>query len=242
MKRALKYAPPGTPFQVNQRTKRIERTLREHAAELRWCADREDRLAAKIEAARIAGKPIDDGHLMQAWDRGGYCTRYSITKLVGFTPTQLMNDSATRDQLFEMLWGPRITSRSQATRRVKPTPVPQASHPTAPAAPALPDPIAAAVAIVRSARGEDIDWSREPLTERERRIRAVYLEGVSIFKLIALEMHLFSIGKEIASDLRAARDRAQREADEHSDARDRKRLREAAETVDAGEDYGDQAA
>lgn len=251
MKQRPNFAPPGTPFQVHQRTKRIERKLRHYAAELRRKADRIDRHAAKIEADRLAGKPIDRGLIMRAWDSGSYCVRYSVVSLTGLKPAGLLSDEATRDALVEMLFLRVIKSAAQlvvepatqppAGQRVIQLPSRAPAVDPAPVTPAPADPVAEAVAIARSARAQDIDWSQEPLTDRERKVRALFLERADPFTLLRINIELLLRRvrgrRELlpASDLQAALDRNRREAKELRRARDNGTFREIGDEIDGEE-------
>ena len=57
-----------------------------------------------------------------------------------------------------------------------------------------------AEAIVRSARADEIDWTREPLTERERRVRVAILDRVRRDPIL---VKAFALYRPAASDLRA---------------------------------------
>jgi hypothetical protein len=266
--RAPQFVPTGTAFQVEQRTRRVEKSLGDYAAELRWRADRADRLAAKIEANRLAKKTIDTGHIIRAWDWGAYTARYAICKLVGLVDTAYpLENEENRNKLLGKLdprWAyyyqhghmpgaaptlvaPLSTGAPSLelprSASILPISQPERVGTDQPALPKLPaDPIAAAVAIARSARAEDIDWSKEPLTERERKVRALFLARTNQLKILALECDLRIRRLEgdrlakPASDLQAAIDTYERRRHERQQAENRAEMKRIGDAIDAGEE------
>ncbi len=95
-----------------------------------------------------------------------------------------------------------------------------------------------AIAIALSASGEVVDWSREPLTERERRIRARYIEHATStwagkVQLILLVLAVQGRGR-VASDLhRVARQMAENAKRSNAQA-ERHRINRAIEDLDDG--------
>jgi hypothetical protein len=74
-------------------------------------------------------------------------------------------------------------------------------------APTGPGALAEATAIARSAACEEIDWNREPLTERERKIRWRVLENMTAFQVMALHLRRMPLRRNdppVASDLERA--------------------------------------
>lgn len=141
-----------------------------------------------------------------------------VRKLCGF------EGYAEKWQVIDTLsGGPRPSSATKATPETAPQLEPSAAAVAAgtalrslvddcldgnlPASP--PDPFAQATAIARSAAGEEIDWSREPLTEYERRLRAKFIERDLSRTLLcgwAIEAEVRALRrtrKPVASDLAA---------------------------------------
>ncbi|GAC1405662.1 MAG: hypothetical protein NVSMB64_10680 [Candidatus Velthaea sp.] len=219
------FVPRGTPFQQQQRLRSIERQLVGEAARMRGNAANLDSLRSKIEATRLSGEPVKRellSRIVRTETRPG---SYYIAKLVG-------SKSSTYEAIIDAMW----------PQRHAPTPAPMPIQSFAPGGSraALPvaspaDPLTEATSIVRSASGE-IDWSREPLTDRERRIRAKFIEqqseqrsGGSI-PYIAMRLRLDS--KPVASDLREADAQSRRILKEEIAGYERRNVAEAIDALD----------
>ncbi len=103
------------------------------------------------------------------------------------------------------------------------------------------DPIIAAEAIVRSASGHAIDWMREPLTERERKLREAIIARIlaeDLFPVSTLRGLCPGYGVKLAGDLSAALALANRQLDEqnaqYKARQNREYLEQAQRDVDAG--------
>lgn len=84
-----------------------------------------------------------------------------------------------------------------------------------------------AEAIVRSARADDIDWTREPLTERERKVRLAILSRVQTDPLMVMAFGLYY---PPASDLEAML----KEVHDRGEANMARLVAQAKAEVDAG--------
>jgi hypothetical protein len=216
-----RWTPAGTPFQVEAWTKGLERSLAFSARALRRRAAYLDRLAAKIAGDREAGAIIDNGHVFQASDRSDRA-KYYAAKLAGLSRYD-------RNALLEAVF-PSTARRSDPA----PSPTPGAIF-------ANVDVVGQAVALVRSAACEDVDWTCEPLTESEAKVRQRYLErrlgsplGPLVLRLEARALELR--GKSVASDLA----KALREASQRIDADDR--ARKCQELLEIRDELDDEAA
>jgi len=244
----LRFVPSGTPFQVEQRTRLLAKHLRRDAARLRRDAARMERVAAKIEENQAAGHIITANLIGKAANEG--VGLYAAYQLVGL-PVY-----GGRDAIIDRLYGPppHVVAAADV-----PSPAPQprlassfiepVGEPPAPeeATIAKADAVAQATAIARSASGTEVDWSREPLNERERKIRARWLEenlktsiGCSIITLT--EITHWCRG-HAACDLTAAAKRA-KSLSEATDQVERQRVfQDIADELDRerenGEDGGD---
>jgi hypothetical protein len=107
------------------------------------------------------------------------------------------------------------------------------------AEPAKADPLADAVAIARSAALEDIDWSREPLTEREAAARKRWLQkklempnddGHVAIRMVDLVLTLR--GHHAASDLKEAYETINRRQNQELQRRERAEFEEIATELD----------
>ncbi len=96
-----------------------------------------------------------------------------------------------------------------------------------------------AIAIALSAKGEVVDWSREPLTQRERKIRARYLENELADLHGRVRLGCMADIMEL-KHVRVARDLAEaaRRADEEIHQQNERARREAIER--AIDDFDDQ--
>jgi len=189
----------------------MAKRARRDADDLRRKAGKIDFLANKIDAHRAAGTAPDEWLLCRMLDvpcAGGY-----VKKLYGF------HWLATYDEV--VCWLHDLPRRSDAAALVT------SQQPAAvPDVPVAIDAVEQATQILRSARGEEVDWSREPLTERERRLRAKWIEEhlADPMLTIALDCHARDIRlrrKPVASDLAAAAEEAQRIFEREREERDR---------------------
>ena len=216
--------------------KRIERFLLRDAAQLRSKAASLDRLAAKLVADREAGRDPDRGHL-------GMAARLSSWAAIPVREFLGLDFRATSDDISERLF-------PQTAREVPVEGTPIALLPgescssTAIVRTPVRDAVSEAAAIVRQvAAGEiEIDWTKEPVNERERQIRAVILGdctngGISrlsrdpFFMAIKLSQ-LVSIFDKPASDLRAEINRVRALCEEERRRKKRQLVQDAIRRVD----------
>jgi len=117
------------------------------------------------------------------------------------------------------------------------------SEPAAAPPQTLPDPVAAAGAIVKDFDVDTIDWSKEPASEYERRVRALYLSRADDLRLTMLVLGVLDLPGfwQPASDLSAAHDESGRRAAEVRATRERARVREIREAVGRDEQSNDGA-
>ncbi len=98
------------------------------------------------------------------------------------------------------------------------------------------DAVSQATAIVKSASCDTIDWSAEPHTDYERRVRAAYLrkylDGFMPSSLATEASILRLSGKRVASDLAAAAEEGMRRSEILQAEHERKKIRKAREEVD----------
>jgi hypothetical protein len=177
------FALSGTPRQQESWTRRIERDLMKKARDLRREAAKAEKIAAKIEAERLASRPITRGLILEAVNcKVGY---WAPCALAG-----IEYGTATRQAIIDALW-PR--------RAAAPTP----STPTEAAAPTTPrDPLAEAVAIVRSAAGEDVStFGRDHLMPLPDEARAAAAEAFDRAERLRLRLDAAAL-RRIADDLR----------------------------------------
>ncbi len=160
----------GTPYRVGQRRRKVEKFLRHDAAALRSHADHLEWIAGRLGRDREAGLDADRMHLCRA-ARASAVARRFINELIG------IDRWAQLDECLDAIV-PRsrvALSASEASPSTDPrrTSVP-ALEPSTPTTA-----IGEAMAIAQSVATDGSrppDWSRAPLTERERRIRAKLLE------------------------------------------------------------------
>jgi hypothetical protein len=92
-----------------------------------------------------------------------------------------------------------------------------------------------ALAIVRSASINDIDWTKEPLTEREQKVRAKILEAALQRPLSTSSLRVL-LGsydcKDAASDIRAAIDQAEADSTRWLENHRREAIENAVRAVD----------
>lgn len=92
-----------------------------------------------------------------------------------------------------------------------------------------------ALAIVRSASINDIDWTKEPFTERERKVRAKILEAALQRPLSTCSLRVL-LGsydcKDAASDIRAAIDQAEADSTRWLENQRREAIENAVRAVD----------
>jgi hypothetical protein len=92
-----------------------------------------------------------------------------------------------------------------------------------------------ALAIVRSASINDIDWTKEPFTERERKVRAKILEAALQRPLSTCSLRVL-LGsydcKDAASDIRAAIDQAEADSTRWLENHRREAIENAVRAVD----------
>jgi hypothetical protein len=92
-----------------------------------------------------------------------------------------------------------------------------------------------AVAILRSASVTDIDWMKEPLSERERTVRAKILETIVLEAGGLSELYLLVRTSErdrAASDIRAAFERAEGEVARWREVRRREAIERAIRSIE----------
>ena len=159
------FVPSGTPWQQDAWTRKIERHLEREARTERRKAARLERLSAAIAARRAEGKPIDASHLCDVINAG--VAPFATHRLAGVDSG--MTRSKILDKVLDIKPFPPHLAHLQ--RREEPE---LAAGPSVPATTL--DALSQAVAIARSASGDDVDWSREPLTDREAKLRRVWLE------------------------------------------------------------------
>jgi len=213
------FIPSGTPWQQDKWTREIERQLIREAKQVRRTAARLERLSERIAADRTAGCPIDPYRLGDAVNAD--VAPYAVRKLVG------VELGAPRMAIFDAIF--QIKERS----------VPRAQ---AAAVQPASDALMQATAIARSASG-DIDWTREPLTERERKIRRAMLN-----KRLHEHSPRLSVGlllpyaqrRSAAQDWREAFAEAEAIQARHDAERAGNELREAIKAVDGDDDDADE--
>jgi hypothetical protein len=130
-------------------------------------------------------------------------------------------------------WGDAkfVAARKAGTSGPKPEPPPEEK----PARPV--DALSAAVAIARSASLKEVDWGREPLTEREAAVRTRWIEKQLADRcnrrLLESKVVLRRLGgKPVASDLAAADAEARRIDAENEAAEQLAELTEVADELD----------
>jgi hypothetical protein len=200
----------------------LARQLRRAAVDARRKAEKMDRLADRINADLAAGHPLDPNFVLKAI---GFTWRAQrpAAQLTG------VDQWADERDFVHAVFPPRVVQHEATPTAAPPAPI---------------DPIAQATAIVRSASCEEIDWSLEPLTERERLIRQAYLERVMMakdwrragLKLDVLQLDLICKRESPASDLQAALDEYNRRCDVDRREVDRREMRAIADEVDAQAD------
>ena len=209
----IRFALKGTPLQQERAIKGIEKRLAREAGVYRRKAKKLEALRTKVEAARQSGEPPKRNLLIDV-----FCAtndaNYYLARLVG--AVDFTQDAISRAIFPE---SPHVMDGAPTVAAEKPV------VPTR-------DPLAEATAIVRSASGE-IDWSADPLTDRERRIRAKYLEALTGAHLLSLVFSLRRKGARVASDLQRAHDDESREIKEWCERDRRDAISEAIEAVDA---------
>jgi hypothetical protein len=92
-----------------------------------------------------------------------------------------------------------------------------------------------AVAILRSASVTDINWMKEPLSERERTVRAKILETILLEAGGLSELYLLVRTSErdrAASDIRAAFERAEGEVARWREVRRREAIERAIRSIE----------
>ncbi len=107
-------------------------------------------------------------------------------------------------------------------------------------APASSDALEQADAIVRSASGTTIDWTREPLTERERKIRRAMLNKIvehDVVPSLSIDLLIpYQDRDRGAQDWRAALADAKALEERERLERDRERLQDAIAAVDGADE------
>jgi hypothetical protein len=190
----------------------IEKQLRREAKRLRARADGVDWLASKIEANRLADKPITQNLLWRVLLDGEGAGRYYVAKLAAVEHYVGADDEAPL--------------RPSAETPSVPVPAPKI------------DALSQATAIARSSAGEDgFAWTREPLTERERSVRAHWIAkhledrlGCAIISGTALSIRLSRLA--IPSDLAAAEETAKQLMDSHRIAEERSEFQRISDELD----------
>lgn len=99
------------------------------------------------------------------------------------------------------------------------------------------DALQQATALIRSASGDNIDWAREPLTERERSIRQRWIDrrldgGVGFITIRCEVRALRRSGAAVASDLASAYEKASAMLEQYSKERDRAEFQDIARELD----------
>jgi len=227
------WKPSGTPFQQNQRVRSIEKQLRSAAKRLRARADRVEWLASKIEANRLAGKPITQDLLWRVVIDGEHEGRYYVAKLAD------AENYVTERDLIDMIW------RSKPSAHVDAPPAAGAEASPTPA-PRL-DALSEATAIARSSAGVDgFVWTREPLTERERLVRERWIEehlkttlGCILISGTARGIQLGRTA--MASDLAAALKKAEERMDSAQRANEQREFQRIADELDGRDEPDDES-
>jgi hypothetical protein len=226
-----------TPLKNEWARKRIEKNLRYRAKFLQAEGAKLDRLAKKLEADRLAG--LDP---LRA-DLG------AVSRLLGRVPDGLKQflgfdcyEAVSRDQISDRLFPPlRCAEPEPRVNAVAKLP---GDTRLGEARLITRDAVEEAAAIVRQvAAGEiEIDWTKEPASERERKIRAVILGDCTqggigslsrspAFMSIMLR-NLISIFDEPASDLRAEMDRVDALCREEERLKKRQQVQDAIRRVE----------
>jgi len=222
---SLRIAGVGTAFQIERRRRAVERVLRRYAEGLRSEANSVDRIAAKLQADREAGLRPHRQDLANATRAYGLA-KYRVKEFVG------LNGYCDDRDLWDAFEG-RVRPRAEEP------PVNAQSDEATSAEPVAVNAFNEAAAIARSAAGEELDWSREPLTERERQLRALWIKkhlehrwslGASMIdsKISFLRLR----GKPIPSDLAAAAPLAAQREKELRAAEQRADLQDLADELD----------
>lgn len=170
---------------LEQRRKRIERFILRDAKQLRQEADHLERLSRRLQRDRESSQDIIRWDLYRAFEQCAY-TRQAIRQILEIAP------DADKDTVYERLFS-EPQQRTQTTLAVENelTMQPPSLPIFAPAS--IADPLADAIAIARSAAGEVIDWTREPLTDMERRMRQRWIEK---------QLEFLPLISHVANDLR----------------------------------------
>jgi hypothetical protein len=216
------FEPKGSPTRQLQNTRAIAAFYRREANDLRRKAAQWDRLATSLDRTIADRTPMALDQVCEALRSGIDGARQRACSMAGLDP--FLSERAA----FAAIFGP-------VSHALLPVPIGEkASSAVAPASA-----IDQAIAIVRSANGEAIDWSQEPVTERERAVRGAYLrrliaEELGGLRLSTIALRLQADGQTPSSDLLAAIDESKRilRADVAADERDR--LRRAGEESDDG--------
>jgi len=223
-----RYALIGNAFRNNQKRARLESMLRREADGLRSQASELDMLRTTLNGDREAGKDVEREHLFRTYERSLWA-RQVVRDLIGLGCAHSA-DPNERNMVLDILllrqdgssWlaPSRVTvADNEATKSVRTPDVAQAPA-------ALTD----AIAIARSAAGEELDWSREPLTDMERRMRACWIDNnlkthVGPYSIRSLVAKTRCLGQEIAADLLAAHDEATRMVNDDKEQQRRDELR-----------------
>jgi hypothetical protein len=223
----------NTPLKNEWARKRIERNLHYRAKFLRAEAAKLDRLAEKLEADRLAGLDPLRAHLG------------AVPRLLGWVPDGLKQflgfsrfEAVSRDQISDRLF-PRVEPRVAAVLKLPGETLPSEARLV------TRDAVEEAASIVRQfADGEiEIDWTKEPASERERQIRAVILsdcaKGEGRFSghpvFVSLKLHnLISIFDKPASDLKAEMYRVDALCKEEERREKRQQVRDAMRRLEGG--------
>jgi hypothetical protein len=224
-----KWEPSGTPWQRDCRLKDIAKSLRRSAKAYRREADKAEKLADRIETDRLAGQSISQHQLVDAFDLSEHA-HYSICKLAGTERWHQRREfiHALYPQVYPQMQKPEAAVAREAVAAVDI---------------ASADVLAQATAVARSVAGEEIDWSREPLTERERKIRKRFLENAlrhrdgpesvaGLCDLSITRLDLLRKQKMPASDLREALEERDRRFAADRETESISRYREIADELD----------
>jgi hypothetical protein len=224
----------NTPFKNEWARKRIERNLHYRAKFLRAEAAKLDRLAEKLEADRLAGLDPLRAHLG------------AVPRLLGWVPDGLKQflgfsrfEAVSRDQIGDRLFH-RVEARVDAVLKLPGEALPSEARVV------TRDAVEEAASIVRQfADGDlEIDWTKEPASERERQIRAVILRDCTtggighlskspVFWSLKLNQ-LISIFDKPASDLKAEMDRVRALCREEERSEKRQQVRDAVRRLEGG--------
>jgi len=218
-----KFEPSGTPKQQAGWAMQIDRRLER---EIRWSNSRTaslERLRWKFAERRDAGKAPTAELLWRVFD-AATSARYYVFKFVG--------EPSPRDRkgMLNSLFPPSA-------------PVDVAARLAAPAVASVttvPSTCDVAATIARDAAGEAIDWTREPNTTLERRVRARWIEHrlADSSSWIFLEVAKMLLrGLPVASDLAEAEKLATEALRNESEVRARREARDLRDEV-LGEDLG----